>query len=468
MTAMGEIIELQPGSRPANATEERPDWSPEAQPPDPTTGIIAHTPDPTKYHRSIQGRTILPRSKANQYGSRGFDAQRPGIVNIDPNMDGSGGFSVDIEKVTKAGMDAAVNQAGGNPLAAWAIAGQQQVTESQIQIPEPAPRLVPEGQTGYLVPQATVGGAQLKTAVAPNLAGIASPQALGVVQNPHVKPAKGQEMMPQTIPTQQEIAATQVPVAVAAHPQSVQLPPQVVQVSPNQLNAAPPQGATAIVPDPVQAAMLTALSTISTQLQNLQPVPSTQLQDLQPAPAPEEARMIDAIGAIKLDWEEERRLIKEEVQKLRIARNGSAELPEDPEEAQQDGALPNDCELPFLTNPPSKPRIQVVFDLNAGGQHSVWYHSVAVSGLYLSLLYDGRYEGNQFIPPATREEDPPIKITFPADNKQVQARVPEGCNQRIGCMDVFNFVIVDPQVASSLPQMITPEMVSPEPTGSIL
>lgn len=109
-------------------------------------------------------------------------------------------------------------------------------------------------------------------------------------------------------------------------------------------------------------------------------------------------------------------------------------------------AVPESTELGFLTNPPSRPRIPVMINLGTGGSHLKRFHHVTTRDIWLSLIFDSRYEGDQFIPPVTKEGEPPIQVTFPdSGNQTIQCVVPESCNMRIGCMDIINFLIVQPE-----------------------
>ena len=130
-----------------------------------------------------------------------------------------------------------------------------------------------------------------------------------------------------------------------------------------------------------------------------------------------------------------------------------------PQEPTQGLAVPEDVGLPFLTEVPSPPKVQVVFDLGKGGRHLKRFHHVAIRGSCLSVLFDTRYEGDQFIPPATEEDDPPITITFPQyRNRKLRAYVPADFNQRLGCLDQLNFIIVEDDVDSDDVRSLSEEL----------
>ena len=189
-------------------------------------------------------------------------------------------------------------------------------------------------------------------------------------------------------------------------------------------------------PDPAQQATLAVLQEITKSLQDIK-------KELA-APPP--------------DPDVQVRSVREKSGGTREFSMGPREAPEPREEqvSEEDRALavPEDTGLKFLTVRPSPPTMQVVFDLGAGGQHLKRFHYVTSRGKCLSMLYDTRWEGDQFTPPCTREGDDPIKITFPQyKNKVVRALVPQDFNQRLGCLDQLNFIIVDDDSTSEqLPQ----------------
>jgi hypothetical protein len=177
-------------------------------------------------------------------------------------------------------------------------------------------------------------------------------------------------------------------------------------------------------PDPVQLAMVQALQAITEKLSQPQ-APAVPVQEHKPL--------------TDINFEAEKQAMLEERKRLDAMRNA----PKEPMTPTEEGVrVPEDAGLDFLTTPPSSPKIQVMFDLGRGGRHLKRYHHVAVTGIWLTLIYDSRFEGDQFIPPVAQDGDPPIIIQFPQHGRTVKAAVPNGANQRIGCMDLINFVII--------------------------
>lgn len=127
--------------------------------------------------------------------------------------------------------------------------------------------------------------------------------------------------------------------------------------------------------------------------------------------------------------------------------------------------------LPFLTDPPSKPKVAVMFDMGRSGRYQKSFHYVSSWGLNLSLFYDNRYDGDRFLPPTTEEGDPPIKISFPGnpDREPLLAYFAGDYNVRMGCMDVLLFVLVKQDetprpVLSTQPQLDEVTDFGPTPT----
>jgi hypothetical protein len=82
-----------------------------------------------------------------------------------------------------------------------------------------------------------------------------------------------------------------------------------------------------------------------------------------------------------------------------------------------------------------------MFDLGPGGQHWKRFHAVTMRRRCLSLVYDSRYDGDQFIPPVTKGSET-IGISIPAKNIDVRAHVVD-FHQRLGCLDILNFLLSD-------------------------
>jgi len=107
--------------------------------------------------------------------------------------------------------------------------------------------------------------------------------------------------------------------------------------------------------------------------------------------------------------------------------------------AKEQGPIPATTDqlgLDYLTNPPSKPSYEVIFDLGRGGKHLKRFHDVIVSDVTIGFVYDTRYEGDQFIPPTTGEEDEPFSVTLVKENQTFRVLNPIPLGYRLGCLDV--------------------------------
>ena len=414
-TEMGEVVTLQGGS--ATNWQERRDWSPIAQPPG-SDDVIAHTPDPKAYHQ-VEGRVMLPRAKQGKgnFASQGFST-KPGIVHIDPAdpVSGAGGLTVDLDGFNANQLAKAAEAGQGDPYRSWAMAAQMKQGSAQpAQAQQPQPQVQPQAQ--QQAAQAPTDGSRQ---MVPQGAPLASPS---------VKTTQGSPMsIPQPVPVDnppQAAAHPQPPQppqqqAPQQPPQQYQQPPQQYQPPPQQPYYPPPQ------PQPAQSdpAMMQVMQGMMGALQDLQ----SSLADLKHKPDPS-VHIKEAASHTSMSPRPEEPKTK---------------APEPEYEGEPILATPEDTGLEFLTTPPSSPKVQVVFDLGKGGKHFKRFHHVAIHGKCLSMVFDSRYEGDQFIPPHTEEGDPPIQITFPQHkNKVVKALVPQDFNQRLGCLDQLNFIIVD-------------------------
>lgn len=420
MSLAGDV-QLQAGADADQSFTNRPDWSPHAQPPHPVTGVIAHTPDPAKYFKQ-GGATVIPRAKGGV--SRGFEPRRAWpVLTIDPGYQDS--FKVDMSKVTKQSSAAAAAEIGtDNPQATWRMAAQQNTISQSVpvEVAVPAVRERPAGQTGYMVPQGTLGGAQ-----------IFEKESDVSILHPH-----------------SNIAAPMTPVPLDGVPQMST--PQSAPPNPPLIVPAAPVYSGPLSPQPpmLRANENLVDVALAAMLQEIKALRSEFCAPAQPAVVAE-----DVVNSVVAELRKEMRDFQQTV--LEMLR------PPD-EDAKQDMyddssltkpaelAVPEDTLISFLTNPPSKPGIPVMFDLGVGGIHNKRFHDVAVNNKWLALIYDTRYEGDQFIPPPTEEGQPPITITFPESNgrKRIRAFVPDDCNLRLWCLDVIQFIIEDdPDVEGS-------------------
>ena len=254
--------------------------------------------------------------------------------------------------------------------------------------------------------------------------------------------------VPMTVPTSPTTSApvTIADPAVEPHPHA----PAPVQPLPAPV-------LTPASPDPTQAAILHALGAMAEQLtrMNNPPVPIVPVTPPSP-PSPAEP-VIPELVTIRREKAELLKL-REELQHEANGQDPGTDDNIKVKTSEPAGvAVPDDAMLPFLTNPPSRPAVQVAFDLGPGGTHFKRFHEITTHDCWLSLIFDTRYEADQFIPPVTPPEGKPITISFPQNpDKTIKAIVPQGCHMRIGCMDIINFLIVK-QEQPDVPAYQAPE-----------
>lgn len=427
-----EVVQLQ-GGREAPWAGRR-DWSPIAQAPD-RYGVMAHTPDPSAYHYDAGGRVIVPR--ATRFGgSKAFDADRGAVVNIDPSdpVKGTGGLTVDMRSLDKSHLKEAVEAAGEDATMAWAIATQQQAAPMQPQqVMQPPPGY------GFMVPHASVGGAQLQSPVY---------QPAEIRAAPTPSTPQGPAM---SVPT---FRAQTVPAPTPALPQME----QQAQFAPPQPQFAPPQSQyalpmapqpTGVDPNAMMQMMMQMMGQFTQAVQGLrapQPAPAYPVQQqgppqVPPVPAYQQEYAHQARQEAVDEYDDE----EEAPEPVRHA----PPPPKRVEPSPGPSAVQNDVRLPFLTVSPTRPRMRVVFNLGKGGLHSKHFHFIAKRGSCLSLIYDDRYDGDRFVPAET-EEGETITVKLPkrtVDGEEFPEETLEVCvpnfHQSIGCLDILNFIIVD-------------------------
>lgn len=110
------------------------------------------------------------------------------------------------------------------------------------------------------------------------------------------------------------------------------------------------------------------------------------------------------------------------------------------------GCTTEECGLAFLTNPPSRPEVRVEYDLGVGGKHKKRYHHVSYKGNCLSLIYDTRYDDDEFVPPSSlNENNDPTQFTISVAELGFKFRcmMYSELNNKIGLMSVINLFVTD-------------------------
>jgi len=419
---------------------------------------------------------MIPRAKGRFGASHGFDT-RPGIVNIiSDGMDMvSGGVSVDVEKISKEDYLQAAEQADDNPELAWSLAAQSQQAKTAAVTPSPQPPQ--QSMTEYITPQTDMSGtpAPTPTVISPTVTAspvqgvngtvmpaVPAPAQVSSAVKPRATAKVAAAPHPATVPAatspQLDTFPHPAPYAPAApeftHGQVVEIAPgqQVMYDAPNNrwVPVAPPQA------QPPQA----------------QP-PQVQTPAITPAP-PEatESLLLDGLGAILTQLQEMNKAVPPEDE----TSPGPSQWDEDD---KQDANLPDprkgvmfqeppgaspyeEIGMGFLAVEPSRPSVAVVFRTPAGVNRTRFHH-VAQRGVCLSLIYDGRYDGDQFLPNETPEGET-IRVEVPSLDLESEAVVFDFHNC-IGCLDVLNIMLVKPESNNGPP--IVPPSVEDEIHGML-
>ncbi len=363
------------------------------QPPD-KHKVVAHTPDPNAYH--VQGgATMIPRH--TPFGaSRGFQI-RAGVVRlVDIDSDETPGTLVDVERLNAKDVRSALSDTGGDAHEALLHLGIDQgykvVYGPFTKVSREEDRSNPLKQ-GYVVPKSNPSGGQYPM----QQPGVQMPIPRPVQPTVYAPPPPGQQYAPPAQPAQQP---------------AFQQPPA--------LQAPPPPAAPAPQADPNMVMMqmvMTQMQEMQRQMAEMRAQPALPQYAPQPEPQyaePEPGPVMAPGGAVKASSAAARTMNykREDEAPSRPTRS-------DRSASQTIDEFTESIGLRFLTAEPSKPRIQVYFDMgDVGGKLAAWYHDVHVTGRCLTLTYDNRYEGGtQFVPPFLGSSKQ-LTLTVPKLNKR--------------------------------------------------
>lgn len=356
------------------------------------TDVVAHTPDPTKYHypdgrqntrmRSGVKGVIIPRSTRHG-GSQGFDATKPGVVHVDPEAP-DGGAIVDLQQMSAASVERSVKMTRHPHEAFYAMAGKPPVYPGQQPQPQPEPH---NPAASSIVPQTEEP--EMSPVQPPSLSaadqGAQPSQMTNVPDSPHIASL--------TPPQQPQSTFQNVPAAQPPPPQPAWQPPAqpyqpVAQVDPMTQMMQMMQGLVGRM-DQIEANGHHKQAAEHVQAPDGLQVPLPPVSHPQRPPEPSQA-----------------------VQQPPVA-------PQPPPVAstpsQQDDW---NLGMPWVTGPsPVKPQYQVIFKMKLGTISS-FYHEVIQNGINLVLVYDTRHEATQqFMPPTNpgftfEVEIPAMKESF--------------------------------------------------------
>lgn len=109
--------------------------------------------------------------------------------------------------------------------------------------------------------------------------------------------------------------------------------------------------------------------------------------------------------------------------------------------------------LPFLGAEPTHPQTTVIFH-SANGAYRTRYHHAMRRGMILSLIYDNRYDGDQFLPASTVDNQT-VRLQVPALQFDGEVQVVSEFNQSLGCMDIVNLIVADQAAGLQGPPIAT-------------
>ena len=434
------------------------------------TPVIRHAPDTQNYHypdwdqlskmrgSKVGAFAVIPAAN-NDGTSKGFDADEPGVVHVDPDAP-DGGAIVDLAQVSQRDMNTALAQSVyphqvfyrlGMP----ALLYKQGGAYERPSVPEP-PRVNPVLPNTYVVPKAADNGVQMPIGGMTPVPGY-NPQFAHAQEEPSVIP--NQLGQPPQLQIPQQSAQ---PVATPAPPQQMAQPmaqPVQPQMHPQYAGYPPPM-------DPQMQSMLLQLTQtvqgLSAQVQQMQHQKQAEVGGLVRVPQlasvpvgrPHNAMAVPLnvypIGqgpknkrrrqddddddgvfqddSVPIGQRPDHDLNAPPQSNSMVRREQRQQRLRDYQQAQSEEELgPTDAfitgfetlKMPFVTGPlPHKAKHQVFFEFEGIGKQSARYHDVIESDHCVALVYDTRYEdGTQYLPPDLGDKQirlhvPHLKKTF--------------------------------------------------------
>lgn len=429
--------------------------------------VIRHAPDSDNYHfpewdqvskmrgSKVGAFAVIPAARKDGT-SRGFDADEPGVVHVDPDAP-DGGTIVDMAAVRRRDMDAAIHSSVyphqvfyklGTPAPLYKVGAQAGFDGPP---PPEQPRVNPVMPGTYVVPRSGDGGIQMPAmghtppAYSPEFSHVQESRMI-----PSQPTGVPQLQVPQ-IPAASQMSAQQVQGPAPSPPQQQQpqyQQPQYQQPQqppPPQWGGYPQPGYGMMTPPPMDPGMqqmvmqlAQAVQGLSSQVSQIQQqkqasvapsrtAPQLATMPMPPAGAPNHGMYPIGQGPKrKRDDEEEDDVYEDDAAPIgrapdrepsgnsMVRREGRQRL-RDYERAQHDeddsptNALITGFEtlkMPYVVGPlPLKAKRQVYFEFEGIGKQSARYHDVIESEHCLVLVYDTRYEeGTQFLPPDLGEK----------------------------------------------------------------
>jgi hypothetical protein len=393
--------------------------------------VVAHTPDPTRYHaigydqashmRPGLSGVIIPRAR-DDGTSMGFDATVPGVVHVDPNAP-DGGAIVDLSRANAQSLRAAYAGAQAPHEVFYQLANREQPSlikksasvAPTADTPLPSNPHMPPG-TYVVPPQSHQFQKDAIVQPVPATSGPSQP-----FHPSYPAPVPYQPAPVQTASTQQPNVTAATPPQTTAPTQYPQAPvapqwqpqPGYQPVYPQYQNGYYPP---APVPPQTDPAVMQALDRLTNAMAGF--------MESHKSPVPPLDGPIE--GA--------RELARASQQHNRSARVGDmpAMAPVPPQTTHDverskmrlDNKVVVGFEtlgIPSITGPlPNVPRQKVFFELPGYGTSSAPYHEVVESGNAVVLMYDTRFtEGIEYLPPALGSSpEAVIKVGVPHLKKE--------------------------------------------------
>ena len=372
--------------------------------------VVAHTPDPTRYHAlgseqasHMRGRSgvIIPR--ANSDGtSKGFDASRAGVVHVDPDMR-DGGVVLDLSKLDPTQYYQALSRSQ-YPSEVFYRLGANAAPIEEEEPPPPVAPLVRENRSvpksTYIAPPAMDDGTQLSI---PKESPVKSMPRQVALLSPKPMDQAAAQVMPQQ----------SAPQPMPQVPQQQQVPPQYQWPG---YGYPPPQPQVDLSAFQQQFQQIGGvLSALGQQMQSLQqqvtemrsapsvPARAAAPRQRQVQPEPDLPDFSDETeGAAASPIPRKPRKSREEEEEDTLPRQTLRQYEEDSADTRDQVIVGFETlKMRFLNGPRAvRPEYEVLFELPEVGTIKARYHLVADGKNCLALVYDTRFvDGHQYSPP---------------------------------------------------------------------
>jgi hypothetical protein len=405
--------------------------------------VVAHTPDPARYHKAGSDQAgpmrtgmrgvIIPRAN-NDGTSKGFRADEPGVVHVDPYI-GDGGAVVDLSRLNKSAYDKAFQQSQ-YPSEVFYRLGQSSANLSPVQIQanviKPT-RENPLAPNSYVCPASKEDGRQY-------FAQQEQPMALPPLNEPN----RRETTTPSVVsgPSQPTYAPPPQTPAPTYNPQMQPVPQYVYLPQPNA---------------PDMSGLMSQLERIAGKLdymdQRINNVEAAAFTKKAVAPIETGVQFDPSLRGEDDTGEEPVRSIPKRPKHPYTRKSEGEEIVIEEEPGDRLIIGFETLKMNFVTGPiPTKPQYEVFFELPEAGTINARYHSVEEGIGCLVLVYDTRYEdGSQYSPPKLGRKVFPVSVLRGrgqsrgdrSRNKEIHNCCSIGLHFSVGILDIV-VLIKDP------------------------